>query len=67
MRQAGADWQLTMYGGAVHSFTNPESDSYHLKGVAYNKKADMRSWEAMRVFFGEIFHLPATPSSVRME
>ncbi|GFE56475.1 dienelactone hydrolase family protein [Geobacter sp. AOG1] len=67
MRQAGADWQLVKYGGAVHSFTNPESDSYNLKGAAYNKKADMRSWEAMRAFFGEIFRLPSAPSSVRVE
>ena len=67
MRQAGADWQLTQYGGAVHSFTNPEADSYHLKGVAYNKKADMRSWEAMKSFFREIFRPPTSPSSVRVE
>ena len=32
-----------------------------------DKKADMRSWEAMRAFFGEIFRLPSAPSSVRVE
>ncbi len=55
MRKAGADWQLVSYGGAMHSFTNPDADGYHLKGAAYNEKADRRSWEAMQVFFKEIF------------
>jgi dienelactone hydrolase len=55
MRKARVDWQLVMYGGAVHSFTNPASGSDPSKGVAYNEKADRRSWQAMKDFFGEIF------------
>jgi dienelactone hydrolase len=55
MRKGGVDWQLYKYGGAVHSFTNPEVDAYNLKGAAYNKKADLRSWEAMKLFYREIF------------
>jgi dienelactone hydrolase len=55
MRAAKADWQLVAYGGAVHSFTNPSSGDDPSKGVAYNEKADHRSWTAMRAFFGEIF------------
>jgi len=55
MRKAGADWQVHVYGGAVHTFSNPEADSYGLKGAAYNERADRRSWEAMKVFFAEIF------------
>ena len=55
MSKAGADWQVHVYGGAAHSFTNPEADGYGLKGAAYNERADRRSWEAMRVFFAEIF------------
>lgn len=55
MRRVGADWELNLYGGAMHAFTNPEADGYHLKGVAYNREADLRSWEAMRAFFAEIF------------
>ncbi len=27
MKNAGADWQVIVYGGAKHSFTNPNSDS----------------------------------------
>jgi len=55
MRKAGADWQVHVYGGAVHSFTNTEADGFGLKGAAYNERADRRSWEEMRVFLAEIF------------
>lgn len=54
MREAGVDWQLTAYGGAVHSFTNREAGSDVSKGAAYNEAADRRSWEAMKVFFAEV-------------
>ncbi len=55
MRKGGVDWQMNIYGGAVHSFTNPASGNDPSKGVAYNEKADKRSWEAMKIFFSEIF------------
>jgi dienelactone hydrolase len=55
MRKASVDWQMVLYGGAVHSFTNPASGSDPSKGLAYNEKADSRSWAAMRLFFDEIF------------
>jgi dienelactone hydrolase len=55
MRKAAADWQMIFYGGAVHSFTNPGADKAGLKGIAYNRKADERSWAHMQVFFGEVF------------
>jgi dienelactone hydrolase len=55
MRKAKVDWQMISYGGAVHSFTNPESGSDPSRGAAYNEKADRRSWEHMKVFFAEIF------------
>lgn len=55
MRKGGVDWQFTSYGNAVHSFTNPDAGNDNAKGAAYNEKADRRSWEAMKQFFGEIF------------
>lgn len=55
MRRAGVDWQMVYYGGAVHSFTNPAAGNDPSKGVAYNAKADARSWRAMKDFFGETF------------
>jgi dienelactone hydrolase len=55
MRQAKVDWQMVIYGNAVHSFTNPNSGDDPSTGAAYNQKADKRSWEAMRLFFRELF------------
>jgi dienelactone hydrolase len=55
MRSHGVDWQMILYGGAVHSFTNPASGSRPSTGAAYNEKADQRSWEHLKLFFSEIF------------
>ena len=55
MRDAKVDWQLVAYGGAVHSFTNWNAGANNATGIAYNEKADKRSWVAMRAFFDEIF------------
>jgi dienelactone hydrolase len=58
MREAGADWQMNIYGDAVHSFSNPKNGPDKSKGVAYNEKAARRSWDAMKLFFTEIFGRP---------
>jgi len=55
MRAGGVDWQLNVYAGAVHAFTNPEAGDDNSKGAAYNAKADRRSWDAMKLFLAEIF------------
>jgi dienelactone hydrolase len=55
MRKAGADYQIIIYGGAQHAFTNPNADKAGVKGLKYNPSADHRSWEAMKTFFAEIF------------
>jgi len=53
MTNAGVDWQMHVYGGVGHSFTNPEIDSWNLPGFAYDARADRRSWQAMRALFEE--------------
>ena len=55
MLQAGVDWQVIIYGGAMHSFTNPAADRVGIEGIRYNEKVDRRAWQAMLGFFGEIF------------
>ena len=55
MRLAKVDWEMVYYGGAVHSFSNPDSGNDPSKGAAYNAEADRRSWAEMKLFFGEIF------------
>lgn len=54
LTDAGADWQLHAYGGALHAFTNPEANDRDF-GVLYDKTADARSWVAMKNFLEEIF------------
>jgi dienelactone hydrolase len=54
MRAAGVDWQLHLYGGAVHSFTNPLADGTN-PAIRYDRQADERSWSSMLALFGEVF------------
>jgi dienelactone hydrolase len=55
MNAAGVDWQLHLYGGVGHSFTNPDIDRWKLPGFAYDATADRRSWAAMLDLFDEAF------------
>lgn len=43
------------YSGAMHAFGNPNADKAHVAGLAYNAEAATRSWNQMKLFFGEIF------------
>jgi dienelactone hydrolase len=53
MKRAGVDWQLIMYGEAVHGFTHKGAAPN--PGVAYNAAADRRSTIAINDFFAEVF------------
>jgi len=53
MNDAGADWQLIVYGGAMHGFTHETGPA--VPGVAYDAVADARSATAMHSFFTELF------------
>lgn len=55
LRRDKVDWQVIYYGNAVHSFTNPEANERQVPGLAYDKKADERSWSVMRHLFEEAF------------
>lgn len=53
--QAQVDWQMIIYAGARHSFTNPGADAYGIQALRYDRNADERSWQHMQLFFDEIF------------
>jgi len=55
LRDADVDWELVLYGGAVHSFTDWNAGTDNSRGAAYNEQADKRSWEAMKLFLAEVF------------
>jgi dienelactone hydrolase len=37
MKEAGADWQLHVFGGVGHSFTNPDIGALGLAGFSYDE------------------------------
>ena len=47
MRGAGADWEMILYGGARHGFTNPEADLAPVPGMGFDAEVDRRSWQDM--------------------
>ncbi len=54
MRKAGADWQMHLYGGTVHSFTNRKADERgRPQAMRYSAKADARSWTSMQELLSE--------------
>lgn len=54
LTEAGADWQVHVYGHTLHAFTNPNANDPGF-GTVYNPVANHRSWTAMRHFLEEIF------------
>ena len=48
------DFQLHVFGQAMHAFTNPKANDPSF-GTLYDKESDSRSWNGMRVFFQEVF------------
>ena len=57
MREAGADWQMVFFGGAVHGFTNPAAGDNQASGVAYDARAARRAFRCMEEFFREIWRV----------
>jgi dienelactone hydrolase len=58
MDAAHADYEIIVYPGAKHSFTNPDSDRLGKENnlpIAYNKEADEKSWAQMQEFLKEVF------------
>jgi dienelactone hydrolase len=54
MRAAGVDWRMNLYGGALHSFTNPRAATFPIPGLAYDQTTEERSWRAMLDLFEEV-------------
>jgi dienelactone hydrolase len=55
LTQAGADWEMDIYGGARHSFTVPDAERKGIENIQYDPRADSRSWQRLLGFFHEIF------------
>jgi dienelactone hydrolase len=55
LTDSGADWQIHAYGHAGHAFTDHSMKGSTTPGVAYEERADRRSWQAMQNFLAELF------------
>jgi dienelactone hydrolase len=53
MNHADADWQLVVYGRAMHGFTHKHAVAGAMPGVAFDALADERSFAATRAFLAE--------------
>ncbi|QQR91354.1 MAG: dienelactone hydrolase family protein [Myxococcales bacterium] len=59
MKKAKADLTFINYPGAKHAFTNPEATELGKENnlpLAYDKAADEKSWQELKLFLEKIFH-----------
>lgn len=59
MDAAHADYEIIVYPGTKHSFTNPDADRLGKENdlpIAYNEDADKKSWAEMQKFLQEVFN-----------
>lgn len=57
MEAAGANYQIVVYPGATHAFTNPAADEYARTfnlPMGYNEAADKDSWSKLQDFLADI-------------
>lgn len=52
LTDAGADWEIDMYGHTSHAFTNPQAND-PARGLMYRKPVSDRAFSKMRSFFAE--------------
>ncbi len=58
MKAAKADYELIVYEGVEHSFTNPAADQFaelYSMPLSYDEEADKNSWELMQKYLQEMF------------
>mgnify|MGYP001597265308 FL=1 len=55
MTKAGVDWQMHIYGGTLHAFTNPDANNPSF-GTVYKEVAANRAYQSIANFLGEVFH-----------
>jgi dienelactone hydrolase len=51
MTDANVDWQVTLYGGVLHAFTDNSHPDAPERGTKYDAVANQRSWDSMSDLF----------------
>jgi len=54
MNDAGVDWQVHVYGGTMHAFTNPVANNPNF-GTVYKEEAANRAYQSIANFLNEVF------------
>lgn len=54
MTRGNVDWQVHVYGGTMHAFTNPKANNPGF-GTVYNEIAANRAYRSVENFLGEVF------------
>ena len=54
MGKTGLDWQMVLFGGAKHGFSDPNAAQYKMKEFAYNEAADRQSWSQVTLFLKDL-------------
>lgn len=54
MTEGGVDWQIHIYGGTMHAFTNPAANNPSF-GTVYNEVAAKRAYQSIANFLAELF------------
>lgn len=65
MAEAGADWQLNVFGRALHSFTNSGVDALGDPRMAFDAEAEAMSWVTLRMFLDQSFEGAAMKDTAR--
>jgi dienelactone hydrolase len=55
MKSANADWQMHIFGGVGHSYTNPAINAFDLPGFRYDELASRRAFAMALAFLAEAF------------
>lgn len=55
MTDAAADFEVVVYPGVEHAFTQPYARDVNMRGISYDADADRNSWEAMLKLFEQIY------------
>ncbi|RSM51867.1 dienelactone hydrolase [Amycolatopsis sp. WAC 01376] len=58
MQEAGVDWRLVVYGGALHAFHHPTVDHAVLPGVGYHARHAQRAWHDVVGLLAECLPVP---------
>ena len=54
MTEGRVDWQIHIYGGTMHAFTNPAANNPSF-GTVYNEVAAKRAYQSIANFLAELF------------